>query len=139
MRASRQIAPYDKHGRSNLGFTNKQSGVYLIYRNGELRYVGFSRSNLYKTCTRHFQRWNSKYQKVVTYHQQMGRHDFKVRIVLCSPERAAKLEKALIVRHQPRDNPDKLQGYQLNTYEVRALNDFRAAPAENYEDIIVPF
>lgn len=139
MRASRLIAPYDSNGRSNLGFTNKESGVYLIYKNGTLVYVGFSGGNLYKTCTRHFQKWDSKYQRVVTYHGQLNRHDFKVRIVLCSASRAAKLEKALIVRHKPKDNPDKLPGYQLNTYEVRALEDFRSAPAENYQDIIVPF
>lgn len=139
MRKSRLIEPYDKNGRSNLGFANKQSGVYLIYKNGKLVYVGYSAVNLYKTCTRHFQKWTSSYQRVVTYHDKLSRNDFKVRVILCSASRADKLEKALIVRYKPKDNPDKLPGYQLSAYEERALAAFNVAPAENYEDIIVPF
>jgi len=139
MRVSRLIPPYDKNGRSNLGFANRQSGVYLIYKNGNLVYVGYSATNLYKTCHRHFQRWDAKYQRVVTYVKQLARNDFKVRVVLCSASRAEKLEKALIVRHKPKDNPDKLPGYQLDSWECRALEDFRQKPVENYEDIIVPF
>ncbi len=139
MRKSRLIEPYDRNGRSNLGFANKQSGVYMIYKNDKLVYIGYSATNLYKTCTRHFQEWNSKYQRVVTYARVLKHNTFKVRVILCSAGRAEKLEKALIVKYKPKDNPDKLPGYRLDGYELRAFEDFKDTPASNYEDIEVPF
>lgn len=137
MKKSRLIAPYNSKGRSNLGFCNHRSGVYLIYKDGTLVYVGYSGYNLYKTCTRHFQRWDSKYQKVVTYYNKLGSYDFKVRIIMCTPARAERLEKALIVKYKPKDNPNKLPGYELSGSEIKTLEDFKQAPALNYDD--VPF
>ncbi len=128
---SRLISPYDANGNSNLNFATNRAGVYLIYKNGKLRYVGYSAVNLYKTCTRHFQRWTKKYGIVTTYYGQ-NMNDFKVRVILCSAARAEKLEKALIIRYKPKDNPDKLKGYDLNRYEINAYNDFEATPAVNW-------
>jgi len=131
---SRLISPYDANGSSNLNFATHRSGVYLIYKNGKLRYVGYSGINLYKTCTRLFQRWTKKYGVVTTYYGQ-DMSAFKVRVILCSSARAEKLEKALIIKYKPKDNPDKLKGYDLNRYEVNAYNEFEAAPVVNWAEL----
>jgi hypothetical protein len=38
-------------------------------------------------------------------------HSLKVRVVLCTPGQADKLEKALILKHNPRDNTMKYKSY----------------------------
>lgn len=104
---SRFIAPYNGD-RSNISFAKGKTGVYLIAVNGEIRYVGYSESNLEKTCLRHFQSWSDNTQTRVTYR---SRTDVTVRIILTTPARAAELEKALIIRLRPADNPNKLNAY----------------------------
>ena len=135
LKVSRLIEPYDSKGHSNLIFANKRSGVYLIYKDGVLVYVGFSGVNLYKTCTRHFQEWSSKWQRVTTYVNSLKYCKFQVRVILCSPARAARLEKALIIKWKPKDNPDKLKGYTLNESEEEIYTDFKETPCTNYDDL----
>lgn len=104
---SRFISPYASE-RSNISFAKGKAGVYLIAFNGEIRYVGYSESDVEKTCLRHFQSWNDKTQARVTYR---SRTDVTVRIILTTPARAAELEKALIIKLRPADNPNKLNSY----------------------------
>lgn len=93
--------PY-RNGKPAFPLRNK-SGLYIIKEGKEIVYIGYSGRDLYKTMYRHFQEWNHTGQEVVTYAgQDLNR--FTVRIVYCSPGRAAKLEKLLIAKHEPRDN-----------------------------------
>ena len=88
-----------------------KSGVYLVFtRSGALVYIGMSQSNLYKTISRHFQSWNDPRQKRTTYAQGGG---YKVRIIFTTKAQAPRLERSLIIKLRPRDNPDKFDQYTL--------------------------
>jgi hypothetical protein len=94
---------------STLIFGRGKPGVYLIKRDNKIVYVGFSASDVEKACLRHFYNYNDSHrQKRVFYPNKEG---ITVRITLTTAARAAKLEKALIIKLKPKDNPDKLQGY----------------------------
>jgi len=81
----------------------KRPGVYLIYKAGVLRYVGYSGSDLYKAMYRHFQQWNDKTQIRVNYNYLEG---ITVRVILTNTkQQASRLEKALIIKEKPTDNP----------------------------------
>lgn len=98
---------YSKYVRNSWG----KKGVYLICskRTKEPLYIGMSGSNVYKTMTRHLQRWDDPTQQRTTY---KNRGAYLVRIVFTNTEKQAeRLEKALIIKHRPRDNPDKLEQY----------------------------
>ena len=100
----------DKPGKTNLSHAQGKSGVYLIKENGKIVYVGQSQTNLYRTAIRHFQEWNDKKSPDrVTYKNGLKRNRYTIRTVFTSPTRASKLEEALIRKHKPRDNFDKLQ------------------------------
>ena len=90
-----------------------RSGVYAIYSKGsaKARYIGHSKSNLYKTITRHFQSWSDPRQARVSYQDTGG--DYLFRAVTTTPARAEKLERALIIKQRPIDNPNKLELYTL--------------------------
>jgi len=105
---SKFAPPYTREGKSNISFAKGKTGVYLIAKNSKVVYVGFSQSNLEKTCLRHFQSWEDKTQVRVSYKNMAG---ITVRIILTTPERAAALEKALIIKLHPEDNPNKLKAY----------------------------
>jgi hypothetical protein len=102
--------PYASEGKTNLSFCSGKSGVYIIKKGTQIVYIGYSESNLYKTITRHFQSWKDSSQVRVTY-PQIG---VTIRVVITTPARAAALERALIVKHRPADNPNKLNNYLPN-------------------------
>ena len=98
------------------------SGIYEIRFDGEkheapdfgIAYVGVSVGNLKKTMLRHFQAWNDKdtirtkgggmFEK---YHFLATGHDRKkaeVRITVCTPTQARKLEADKIARYRPEGN-----------------------------------
>lgn len=87
--------------------TDKQAGVYLIKskRTGEIIYIGYSSSQLYKTILRHFQTWNDPQQERFTY----SKGNYLIRVILTTPRRAALLEQYLILKYLPRDNKNKYQ------------------------------
>lgn len=108
---TRLKAPYTK-GKCTFKARNK-AGVYLIYKNTELVYVGYSASNCYKSFYRHFQSWNDKRQQRVVYNPTD--ESIKTRIIYTNTAaQADKLEKALIIKYRPKDN---IQQYWLN-YET---------------------
>lgn len=100
-------------------YTAKQPGVYLIYKNGSLVYVGYSSYNVYKTLYRHFQRWNDPTQVRITYNP--NDQNIKVRVIYTTALRAKKLEKALILKYQPKNNPDKYENYILDKNSEKEL------------------
>jgi len=103
--------------------TGNQKGVYILKKNNEIVYIGFSGSNLYKTITRHFQSWEDKRQIRVTYSKT---ENIKARIVYTSTAaQAAKLEKALILKYKPTDNPNKYEQYSLNITDDNLITNYQ--------------
>lgn len=110
----------------------KKPGVYLIKVNGQLRYIGYSATNVYKTLTRHFQSWDDPRQTRVTYPKNKN---ITARIVYTNTgAQAAKLERALILKYQPEDNPNKYAQYQITYKDEDFINDYQTTETED-----VPF
>jgi hypothetical protein len=86
-----------------------------------LVYVVFSSYNFYKTIYRHFQRWNDSTQVRVIYNPNDP--GIKVRVIYTTAARSKKLEKALILKYQPKDNPEKYNSYILDKKSEKVLND----------------
>ena len=128
MRKYRFVAPYDSKGKARIQSIKKRSGIYIIKENNKIVYVGMSGYNLYKTMYRHFQSWEDT-QYRVTYQDQIDTNKYTVRVVLCSPAKAEKLEKGLILKYQPRDNAHK---YEQLTKDAKT--DLYVA---NYQEIPV--
>lgn len=116
--------PYQANGRTTFPETVNRSGVYLICENGKLVYIGYSATNLYRTMYRHFQKWNHRGQPVVTYAGSAKK--YTVRVVLCTPAQAARLEKALIIKNRPRDNRDKYRGYTLDLQDKKTVVQYES-------------
>ncbi len=136
---SRFISPYNANGSTNMDFCKGHAGVYIIKKKGsnDISYIGYSATNLYKTVLRHFQSWDDKRQVRISYKYK---HDYVVRIIITTPARAEKLEKALIIYYKPKDNPDKLRLYAPTKGENDIYNEFEAAPVKtNWEMVECPF
>lgn len=124
MKKTKTGPPYHNDGRTRFP-QRGVAGAYLIYKDGiwkTLRYVGYSSTDVYKALYRHFQTWNDDREqyrpgagkrKRVTY----PKDGYLVRVVYCrTGAEALALETALILKHQPPDNLEKFEGYQLNAY-----------------------
>lgn len=106
-------------------------GTYIIKVNGNIRYIGYSGTNVYKTLTRHFQDWSSSRQTRVTYPKASY---VTARIIYTNTaDQAAKLERALILKHNPEDNPNKYEKYQtqLEFSQPPILDSYLDAPTED--------
>jgi excinuclease UvrABC nuclease subunit len=130
---TRLYSPYDAKGKTTFP-SRAKSGVYLIYKEDVLRYVGYSASDIYKTMYRHFQSWPDPKQVRVVYKNLKG---VKVRVIYCTPSQAAKLERAIIIRHEPKDNPQKLLNFKMDAGETAVLKSYYTADATPVDD--VPF
>ncbi len=124
MKKTKLLAPYTDNGNTRFPLRNK-SGVYMIYQNGTLVYVGYSTTDVYKTMYRHFQYWNDNKQVRVIYPNS---NTIKVRLIYCTPLQADKLEKALILKYKPRDNPNKYEQYSMDYEEKKTLEKFEDSP-----------
>jgi len=121
------LPPYQEDGSTTFPLRN-QPGVYLIYRERntflgtekELRYVGYSATDLYKTMYRHFQTWNDRQAAAGLREERTVfkvRSGIKVRVIYCrTAAQARELERALIIKHRPPSNPDKLELYELTEH-----------------------
>ena len=120
------IKPYLKAGKTNLLFCVGRAGVYIIKDwYGVIVYIGYSGGDLYKTLTRHFQKWPDLKQRRVTYSQNDGH---TIRVVLTSPKRAAALEITLRLKYKPKDNP-------MDPPEITSpANDWTKAKMTKYID-----
>lgn len=120
MKVSRAKAAY-KDGRPTFK-TRRRPGVYLIYVNGVLRYVGYSTYDVYKTMYRHFQSWRDSTQTRITYPRSP---DVKIRVVYTNTaKQAAVLERALRIRYQPTDNPQQLIDIDTTPAEDDSIEKF---------------
>jgi hypothetical protein len=107
MKRTKYLPPYTDSGRTTFP-ARQRPGVYVIKKAGRLRYVGFSRTDVYKALYRHFQTWNdsSRPEPRVVYRQLA---DVRVRVIYTdTPAQASRLERALIIRFTPPDNPQQL-------------------------------
>jgi endonuclease YncB( thermonuclease family) len=115
-----KFLPLYINGKVNkaLNLDNKKYGVYLIKRGGVVRYIGYSSSQIYKTITRHFQSWEDRQQIRITY----PKAGTTIRIIYTNtPQQAQQLERALIIKHQPPDNPNKYEQYTLDLADQKII------------------
>ncbi len=105
--------------RPNPGLKITAPGIYFIKNTaGEIVYIGYSSYNTEKTLFRHFQDWNDRQQERITYD---GRRNYKARIISSTAARAAAVEKMLILKHRPKDNPMKYKAYKFSDHEKRTI------------------
>jgi hypothetical protein len=103
-------------------------GVYIIYKETGTDqkkvpvYVGYSASNVYKTLYRHFQSWEDTRQIRTTY-SKFG--PYKVRVILCGPKTAGNLERVLLSKLKPKDNPRKL-ALIMTKADIKIINELNA-------------
>ena len=131
MKKFKFFPPYRSTGRTTFPDIVNRSGVYLIKENEKLVYIGMSGSNLYKTMYRHFEKWNHRTQDVVSYNSRLSRNRYSVRIVLCTAIQAARLERALIKNHRPRDNENKYKQYEIEPVDLNLIHAYEAQPVES--------
>lgn len=81
-----------------------KSGLYIIKENENTVYVGKSDTQLYKTLTRHFQKWEHT-SRQVTY--DVWSADYKVKLIYAPKREISDLECKLIEKYNPRDNVQK--------------------------------
>ena len=100
----KNITPYNEKGKPTFKKRNVK-GVYIIRNKKEILYIGYSGTDLYKTMYRHFQKWNDYSQVRVEY---KNISNLKIDIILTSTKlQASRLEKALIIKYKPKDNPEQ--------------------------------
>lgn len=123
MQKSRFKPPYTADGKTNFRHINKKAGVYIIKskRTGDIVYIGHSKTNLYRTMYRHFQSWDDPLQRRVVYKQK---NNYLVRVVFTSPARAEKLERGLIAKYKPKDNPYKIGPIDLDEADKRQVAEY---------------
>ena len=130
MQKSKFRKPYKEDGKANFPEIKNKSGVYIIKYQGKIVYVGHSQYDLYKTMYRHFQSWNHKYQKVISYPVNQRKY-FSVRVILCTGAQALRLEKALVIRYKPKDNDLKYEQYTLDWRDKKIESEYFS---ENVDD-----
>lgn len=117
-----RIPTIDKHGRSNISWSTDKKGVYKIYENESLIYVGSSTHSLYRTILRHFHNWTDTEQpNRISYYKRLVRksHNYKVQITLIDDDKKTwATEKMLINKFQPRDNKKKNYSKYNRKYHV---------------------
>ncbi len=133
MKAFRFQPPYNSKGKTTFPGASKKSGVYLIKENGELVYVGYSGTDLYKTMYRHFQSWSDAEYKGgkaipaqyrVSYKEFLEKKKYTVRIVFCTAIQAERLERVLIKKYNPRDNANKYEQYQIEFNDTKVYSEY---------------
>lgn len=125
MKRTRRRRPYSDGGRTSFPL-RRVPGVYLIYDDqGGLVYVGYGAKEAYKPLYRHFQVWNDKTRVRTTF----DRDTHTVRIIYTrTAAQAARLERALIIKHRPPGNPNKLEQYELGEDLKRIAEAGESAP-----------
>lgn len=131
IRAKSRFMPVYIDGRPNpalIRANRRRPGVYMIKVNGTLRYIGYSGTHVYKTLIRHFQAWDDPRQVRITYPRATY---VTARVIYTNTARqAAALEKALIIKYQPTDNPEKYRQAVLDLEEKEIINEYHAADVE---------
>jgi hypothetical protein len=126
MKRTRRRPPYNTKGDTNFP-TRNVPGVYLIYTSTEAPvYVGFGAKDVYKALYRHFQQWDDPTHTRAVYAKRGGA---TVRVIYTrTASQAQRLEEALIVKHRPRDNPNKLKALEMNAGRAELVARAEDAP-----------
>lgn len=114
-----------------------QTGVYIIKEAGQIVYIGYSSSDLHKTFTRHFQSWQDRQHR--TTYGNRNSSKLAARVIFTSPLKAPKLERALVIKYQPRDNVNKYDQYMLDLKDREILKEANQAEAVNFNNEPPPF
>jgi len=136
MRRTKYLPPYTATGATTFP-ARRRPGVYVIKKDGKLRYVGLSTVDVYKALYRHFQTWNdrSRPDPRVVYRNLAA---IRVRVIYTdTAQQAARLERALIVRFRPPDNPQQLLDLETTRTDERIMD--QAANADWLPVEAVPF
>lgn len=88
-----------------------RKGVYLIYEDDKLVYIGCSNSCVYKALYRHFQEWRDGLVKRICYNKS---EHYKVRVVLLP--NPGIIEEKLIRKYLPRDNTQYVNDEPLERF-----------------------
>lgn len=122
IKSKSRFLPVYIDGRPNKNLIrpgNNKPGVYIIKKAGEVSYIGYSNKNVYKALTRHFQDWSSSRQTRITYPQS---ENITARVIYTNTAtQAAKLERALIIKQKPIDNPNKYEN-ELYSDQLDAIH-----------------
>ena len=125
---SKWIEPYTETPNGKLRttiidcYSCGQAGVYLIRhkQSKTVVYVGSSTGQLKKTIYRHFQQWTDRQRKGG---EQFERKTYpktgfyEIRFIKCTANQALHMEKYLIRKLQPKDNPIKYNQLTLQEAE----------------------
>jgi len=104
MKVSNKFKPYTK-GKPTFKLRGRP-GVYIIFDNTAVRYVGYSAHDVYKTMYRHFARWQERNHQHITY--SPTNENIRVRVIYTNTAaQAYKLESAARKMYAPTDNPQK--------------------------------
>lgn len=138
---TKKYKPYNKNGSTTFPQRNT-SGVYKIFEDNKLVYIGMSTNNLYRTMYHHFNSWKDKTKQYrVTYNSQDN--NIKVQIIYTNTgSQAESLEKILILKYKPRDNFNKYTQYILELEDKKIIKEIETAPlwgAKRGEDYVDPF
>lgn len=153
MKKSRWFDPYivNAKGREIPSikdcWTCAQAGVYLIRhkQTGSIVYVGSSTTQLKSTIYRHFQQWTDKQQRTGRHFERKTYPKtgyYEIRFFKCTADQALKIEKYLIRKLQPKDNPLKYERITKETIEAgeKLYSKAVQSPVIAKEDYIeVPF
>ena len=118
-----KLAPHYiyKNGVRHTTFGKRNTaGVYMIYQDRQLVYVGMSSNNLYRTMYRHLQDWSASKQYRAVYDPD----SVKIRVIYCTPLQADRLEKALIIKHNPVGNKNKYEQYTIDYNEKQVYQQY---------------
>ena len=99
----------EQYGKTSEAFKKLRNkrGVYRIFENRKLVYVGSSNSDIYKTILRKFQMWNDKRQSGGRLYYDAKKKEYKVEVFIMPNASANKLldtEHHFIQKSKPRDN-----------------------------------
>jgi excinuclease UvrABC nuclease subunit len=126
MKYSEKKCPYNESGKATFSSLPK-CGIYFIYKNEELLYIGKA-SDLYKTCYRHFQKWNHSDQYVTTFRDSKKTNgnkynsfkDYQIQFLYCNFQEMKDLEIVLIKEKKPPHNK-KLYGDIITTKKMNKI------------------
>jgi hypothetical protein len=117
-----------KPNKNLIRASDKRPGVYLIKVDGKLKYIGYSSYNVYKTITRHFQEWGGRFndQIRITYPKT---DNVTARVIYTNTgAQAIKLERALILKYRPDDNPNKFTTIEADKDSDQIIKSYEEAP-----------
>lgn len=136
------MKPYQENGRQTL--TETGSGVYLIKKNDEIVYIGYSNGAIKKTLYRHFQTWTDKRSQFTQDREGFDRvsyagqnlDQFRVRVIFTNNAvKAYELETKLINKYKPIQNRSKLRSLFEDEYNERIKKIEEAKSTDIFDEI----